>query len=301
MPTESRPHGGKLDKLRNNTKLPGPDRDRVDALWAAYEQWLTSMDALGTRGEQRVGELVRLLNEYKRRLDELVWDSEADFLYRQDGQLKLRGSVVEEFLPRLVVPEIIDEAKNASFRAGSSTTLSSFVFDSVLVGAAPGEGFTLVAKDQDFAITRSVRLVADSDDAGRVERNAELAFLAAECKTNLDKTMFEGIVANARAVKQVVPSARFYVLCDWLDMIPIDTRATPIDRVLVLRGRRIPANIRQAYANAGKRAGLRDEFFHLMDSSPIRTDVVISFVDVLRDLFRPPDVEEADVLQRGWF
>lgn len=146
-----------------------------------------------------------------------------------------------------------------------------------------------------------MRLVADSDEAGRVERNAELAFLAAECKTNLDKTMFEGIVANARAVKQVVPGAQFYVLCDWLDMKPIDTRATPIDRVLVLRGRRIPANIRQAYANAGKRAELRDEFFHLMDGSPIRSDVVIAFVDVLRDLFRPPDVEEADVLQRGWF
>jgi hypothetical protein len=230
-----------------------------------------------------------------------VWDSEDDFLYRQDGQLKLRGSVVEEFLPRLVVPEIIEEAKEASFRTGSSTTLSSFVFDSVLVGAAPGEGLTLVAKDQDFAITRPVRLVADSHESGRVERNAELAFLAAECKTNLDKTMFEGIVANARAVKQVVPSARFYVLCDWLDMTPIDTRATPIDRVLVLRGRRIPANIRQAYANAQKRAGLREEFFHLMEASPIRTDVVNSFVDVLRDLFRPPDVEKADVLQRGWF
>src|ERR1700676_1295649 len=96
MSTENRPHGGKLDKLRNNTKLPVPDRDRVEALWVAYGGWLASMDALDTRGEQRVEDLVRLLNGYKRRLDELVWDSEDDFLYRQDGQLKLRGSVVEE-------------------------------------------------------------------------------------------------------------------------------------------------------------------------------------------------------------
>lgn len=301
MSTESQPHGGKLDKLRQNTKLPELDRDRVDALWVAYEDWLRTMDALDARGEQRVDDLVRLLNQYKRRLDELVWDSDADFLYRQDGQLKLRGSVLEEFLPRLVVPEIIEEANDASFRTGSTTTLSSFVFDSVLVGPAPGEGFTLVAKDQDFAITRSVRLTADSAAAGRVERTADLAFLAAECKTNLDKTMFEGIVANARAVKQIVPGARFYVLCDWLDMTPIDTRATPIDRVLVLRGRRIPANIRQAYSNAARRAALRDEFFQLMDASPIRTDVVIAFVNILKDLFRPPDVEEADVLERGWF
>jgi Bpu10I restriction endonuclease len=161
VPRENQPHGGKLDKLRQNTKLPEPDRDRVEALWVAYENWLTTMDALDTRGEQRVEDLV--------------------LLYRQDGQLKLRGSVLEEFLPRLVVPEIIDEARDASFRTGSATTLSSFVFDSVLVGPAPGEGLTLVAKDQDFAITRPVLLTADSGAAGQVERTAELAFLAAEC------------------------------------------------------------------------------------------------------------------------
>lgn len=63
MSTESRPHGGKLDKLRSNTKLPDPDRDRVEALWVAYEQWLASMDALRSRGQPRVEELVRLLNE----------------------------------------------------------------------------------------------------------------------------------------------------------------------------------------------------------------------------------------------
>jgi hypothetical protein len=62
MPPESRPHGGKLDKLRNNTKLPVSDRDRVEALWVAYGGWVTSMDGLDMLGEQRVKDLVRLLN-----------------------------------------------------------------------------------------------------------------------------------------------------------------------------------------------------------------------------------------------
>jgi hypothetical protein len=301
MQTQSRPHGDKLDKLRENSKLPMSDRECVDTIRAAYRDWLKGMDSLTTSGERRVAELVALLNAYKRKLDELVWDSEADFLYRQDGQLKLRGSALEEFLPRLVVPEIIAEAERASFRAGSTTALSSFVFDSALVDPAAGEGLTVLAKDQDFAVTRVLRLIAESETAGRAEKETELAFLAAECKTNLDKTMFEGIVANARAVKQVVPGSRFYVLCEWLDMTPIDTRATPVDRVLVLRGRRIPANIRTGYANARRRTELRAEFFELMDASPIRTDVVLSFVEMLRELFTPADVEEADVLDRGWF
>ena len=301
MDKDSRPHGDKLEKLAGNDKLPAPDRDRVDAVRGAYEQWRAGMDALSTSGEDRVESLVGLLNAYKRKLDELVWDSEEDFLYRQDGQTKLRSSVLEEFLPRLLVPEIIPEAGAASFRSGPTRTLSSFMFESALVEPADGEGLAVLSKDQDFAVTRAVRLIAESDEAGRVEKEADLAFLAAECKTNLDKTMFEGIVANARAVKQVVPGARFYVLCEWLDMTTIDTRATPIDRVFVLRGRRIPANIRKAFAHAAQRARRRREFFELMDGSPIRSDVVLSFVEMLRELFKPPDVEEVDVLARGWF
>ena len=301
MDDHNRPHGDKLDKLVGNDKLPEPDRRRVDAVREAYGEWLARMNALSTSGHGRVESLVGLLNAYKRQLDELVWDSEEDFLYRQDGQLKLRSSVLEEFLPRLLVPEIILETEGASFRSGPTTTLSSFVFESALVDPAAGEGLTLLSKDQDFAITRAVRLIAESDEAGRIEKEAELAFLAAECKTNLDKTMFEGILANARAVKQVVPGARFYVLCEWLDMTAIDTRATSVDRVFVLRGRRIPAHIRKAFAHASKRAERRAEFFELMDASPIRSDVVLSFVERLRELFKPPDVEEVDVLSRGWF
>jgi hypothetical protein len=52
----------------------------------------------------KLAALVACLTDYRNRLDlELVFDSPNDFLYRQSGQLKLGASVLEEFLPLLLV------------------------------------------------------------------------------------------------------------------------------------------------------------------------------------------------------
>jgi hypothetical protein len=52
--------------------------------------------------------MAALLNQYRLFIYvELVFDSPQDFLYRQKGQLKLDNSVIEEFLPHLVRPEVL--------------------------------------------------------------------------------------------------------------------------------------------------------------------------------------------------
>lgn len=97
--------------------------------------------------------------------------------------------------------------------------------------------------------------------------------------------MFEGIVANARAVKQIVPNARFYVLCDWLDMVPVDTRATPVDRVLVLRGRhRAPF---QLIAHFFPRRCSTCPLVSVLAGSHGRDDFTLEFVEVLLDAYLP--------------
>jgi hypothetical protein len=68
-----------------------------------------------------------------------------------------------------------------------------------------------------------------SFDAGTTfDTSMNVAYLAAECKTNLDKTMFNEGLETSRALKQAVASARYLLICEWLDMKPIDTKLTPI-------------------------------------------------------------------------
>ena len=61
-------------------------------------------------GNAKVTRLVELLNGYKRFIElDLIWNSSADFLFRQRGQIKLDNSIIEEFLPWLVDVDIISE------------------------------------------------------------------------------------------------------------------------------------------------------------------------------------------------
>ena len=51
-----------------------------------------------------------------------------------------------------------------------------------------------------------------------------ITYVAAECKTNLDKTMFQEACATARDTKFAVSGAHYYLLCEWLGVcLPLGT------------------------------------------------------------------------------
>lgn len=104
------PHADKLRATLANEKLPASDKPRIQTAITRYERWISDLNAVTGSPQQRVQALVALLNEYRLYIDvDLVFDSPEDFLYRQKGQLKLDNSVIEEFLPYLVRPEILPE------------------------------------------------------------------------------------------------------------------------------------------------------------------------------------------------
>src|SRR2546422_567684 len=97
------PHGDKLTALLENAKLPEADRPRVAATLKKYKEWIRALDAVTGDRTKIIRDMVNLLNAYRMHIDvDLIFDSEADFLYRQKGQLKLDNTVLEEFLPWLV-------------------------------------------------------------------------------------------------------------------------------------------------------------------------------------------------------
>jgi hypothetical protein len=118
-PESPTPHRDKIEGLLENRKLPQGDKDSAKRTLERYEQWVEEMHSLEAEGDEKVEALVRLLNDYKRFVElELIWDSEADFLFRQRGQLKLDNSIIEEFLPRLADPAIITTLEGKTYAAG---------------------------------------------------------------------------------------------------------------------------------------------------------------------------------------
>lgn len=140
------PHGDKLRALLQNSKLPGTDRPRVKAAIDRYSEWLQQLRAV-EGSEDIVDSMVSLLDDYKRYLEvDLIFDSNDNFLYRQKGQLKLDSSVIEEFLPRLVVKALSDQLKGYELTFGPTTCFSSVRFESSITTSKPGGGIQLRKK-----------------------------------------------------------------------------------------------------------------------------------------------------------
>ena len=300
------PHLEKLTAARENEKLPACDRPLIDEAVRRYHEWVKALDAVkGKTAADRLGQLVALLNNYRLWVDvELIFDSEDNFLYRQKGQLKLDNSIIEEFLPRLIHPSTLPEIAGFDVKAGPAGCFSALYFESSLDVPQLGGGMTIRTKAQDFAISKRLYLKAahGSDFKEAVTKETDIAYVVAECKTNLDKTMFQEACATAHDVKSAVSGARYYLLCEWLDMTPVSTAATDVDEVIILRkAKRLASNVRGKFGSVKGRKDARDKYVKYLTDNPLRVEMFQRFLGHVRALLQSEAPAERDVLGKGFF
>ena len=297
------PHGDKLRALILNEKLPAEDQPRVRQAVERYEQWLQELHDIQGTCSEITEQMVSLLNAYKRQIEvDLIFDSSRDFLYRQKGQLKLDNTIIEEFLPILVTTALENQLQGYELSFGPTTCFSGIRFESSIASPQSGGGLQLREKDHDFAISRKLFIQTSHQPDFRENVTAEtyIAYVAAECKTNLDKTMFQEAAATALDVKAAVPGARYYLLCEWLDMTPINTSATAIDEIIILRkAKRLPSNVRAHFNTVAGRQRHRATFIEHLESHSLAIETFARFLDHIRKMIG--DGEEGDVLARGYF
>lgn len=299
----SNAHGDKLRALLLNSKLPHGDRLKVEEAVARYQEWLQNITSVEGTFDEQVMKLVDLLNEYRLYLDlDLVFGSSSDFLYRQKGQLKLDNSVVEEFLPIFLTRVLKDVFENRDLSFGPTTCFSSVYFSSSIVSDEYGGGLNIREKAQDFVISRKLFIQAshNADFTQSVTRHTNIAYVAAECKTNLDKTMFQEAAATALDLKTSVPAAKYFLLCEWLDMTPISSSVTAIDEIIILRkAKRLSSDVRRNFNTAEGRAAYRDFYEQYLRAHPFVPDTFSRFASHIRALME--NRVEDNVLERGYF
>ena len=299
------PHGDKLSALRDNAKTPAADRPRIAAAIDTYDTWMATMATIEGTGRDLLNPLVDSLNRYKNAIDlDLVFDSQEDFLYRQKGQLKLDNTVIEEFLPWLVGRVFADRLAGHNLLLGPTNTFSHLRFESGPLDTRPGTGMVARSKNHDFALARPLYLKSShySDYRQPTEAHTGLAYLAAEIKTNLDKTMFQEASATARDLKLALPNSRYILLCEWLDMTPINASVTAIEEVIILRkAKRLGADVRRDFSTVPGRAANRDCFQAHLTQHPLAASSFHRFLFYVERMLGDRDASEHDVLDRGWF
>jgi hypothetical protein len=296
------PHLGKIKAAIENSKMPNAAVRRLKASLEVYSQWITDMSNVEGSREQKVVELVNLFNDYKFYIDfDLIYSCEEDFLYRQKGQLKIDNTVIEEFLPHLVY-KAFPELADLSF--GPTKCFSAVYFKSSLQVSSKGGGLSIRTKDQDFAIAKKLYIKSSHDYEFTKFDSVEayLGYVTTECKTNLDKTMFQEATATAHDVKSALPGSKYFLMCEWLDMTPVSTAPTDIDEVLILRkAKRIASNIRKNFNTYSGRADNSDWYKSFLKSNPFDVDVFLRFIGHIEKLLNNEDPAENTVLTDGYF
>ena len=129
-----------------------------------------------------------------------------------------------------------------------------------------------------------------------------LGYVLAELKTNLDKTMFQEASATAHDIKQAVTGAKYYLLCDWLDMTPISTVTTDIDEILIVRkAKRITSTVRKAYSTFSGRQRNREAYVQYLQNNPYSPDIFKRFIEHIFSQMQNEELVEESVLDVGYF
>jgi len=293
----STPHREKLLAAINNPK-PNRDIALLKEAFAAYESWISKTNALKSSGQTRINEMTALLNEYKDYLEvDLIATKGSDFIKRQKGQLKLDNSAIEEFLIHLVNPAILNNLPNFDLERGPQTAFMSLAFrPSSISNLNEKPEVILKVKDQDFTIGKAIyyKFSSDADFSSKktVDGKFYLAVLAAECKINYDKTMFQECAGTAARLKQGCPVAKYFALVEYLDMQPEDTRLTEIDNVFLLpKAKRLPFEKRSVLAEVKAQH----------KNYPISAKVIGMFVKEIQNFIDATWYNPDEALKRGSF
>ncbi len=292
------PHLDKLKTAIDNRKAKNDISILKDSI-VAYTEWIERTEALQSNGKRRVEEMVKHLNWYKNQFEvELVMKRGSDFLRRQKGQMKLDSSILEEFLVRLVHPSIFGGLKNFNgLIFGPQEAFMSLAFlPSSFQDLLAKPTVTLKTKDQDFVIGSRIYYRFSSESGFGTSQSTEghltLPVIAAECKVNLDKTMFQEAAGTAARLKQGSPFSKYFLLVEFLDMPPEDCRLTAIDNVFLLRhAKRLPFEKRSSFKE------VEEQHKH----KPIDAEVVWRFIKEIEDLISSKWYDPNEALSRGSF
>ncbi|MCY9805359.1 Bpu10I family restriction endonuclease [Vibrio scophthalmi] len=296
------PHLAKINAAITNTKVSEEAKNILRGLLEVYRQWIVDMNAVEGSRSEIVSQLVNLLNNYKYHVDyNVIFNGGVDFLYRQKGQLKLDNTVIEEFLPHLV-SKAFPELNGVTF--GPTSCFADAYFVSNLTTSTYGGGLKIRQKDQDFAIGKKlyIKTSHNSDFSRNESVETYLGYVTTECKTNLDKTMFQEASATAHDVKMAVPGAKYFLMCEWLDMTPVSTASTDIDEVLLLRkAKRIGSSDRKHFSSIEGRREKSDWYSQFLINNPYQISVFQRFIDYIEELVEVEEPEENIAIANGYF
>lgn len=229
-------HGDNIETKLKSEKKP-TNRDHLQEIQQRYKAFRQEIDGLKSdRTAATIKKLVKSLNTYKDFVDQAKYRKEKGNANGFTSQSKLHSTVLEEFMYHLL--SRIPALTGKHLEYGPTNAYSNLYFAPAdLQTFETKSGLTINTKDQDFAISKKVRLSTVLSPAGESEkRDIHVPVVSIECKTYLDKTMYEGSVATAEKIKRGNPYSLFLIVTETYEVSSdVDPAYSEIDQIYVLR------------------------------------------------------------------
>lgn len=246
---------------------------------------------------------VSLLENYKDFLDQ------QHYAERFDSRSNLHSSVIEQFLYYLFRDMVLSFGNNVLI--GKSHAFKDIFFVPPNYRSMITRPFARIeVKDHDFVIgvtlQGKIKILSheDTENAHQVAElplfyeaqqegdaeiiNFDIAAVAIECKTYLDKTMLEGSSRAAEELKTRNPNALYLVLMEWLKLTSaVNLRKYKVDQIYVLRKQK----------NTDREFRYADDYI----KNPIESEVVWHLFNTVRThLTTDWEATIEEGIDRGW-
>jgi hypothetical protein len=228
-------HGDNIDHKIRVEKQPENKKLLIE-IKEKYLEWKNkNLEITGTTRNDVVKK-VELLNEYKRFIDQPKFKKESGNRYGFTSQSQLHSSVIEEFMYYLF--KDIHKLTNKHIYWGRTEAYTNLYFAAPSIDAfEESSNIVINVKNQDFSISKEVVLKSRvSNNENWQENKIYVPIVSIECKTYLDKTMYEGSVSTAEKIKKGNPYCIFLIVTETYEVsLNVDPKYSSIDQIYVLR------------------------------------------------------------------
>lgn len=221
----------KLESERNlkNKKL-------LREINTGYLRWKEENLKITETSENEITKKVRLFNEYKQFINQPKFRKEKGHRYGFTSQSQLHSSAIEEFMYYLF--KDIKRLSNKHINWGRTEAYTNLYFAPPNIDDFENKSNIVInVKNQDFSISKEVILRSRVKNSKNWQENKIYVPIASiECKTYLDKTMYEGSVSTAEKIKRGNPYCIFLIVTETYEVsLDVDPKYSLIDQIYVLR------------------------------------------------------------------
>lgn len=228
-------HGDNLAHKIKGEKQP-ENKKLLDEIKVKYFKWKEDNLKITGTTKNDIEKKVKLLNNYKAFIDQPKFKKESGNKYGFTSQSQLHSSVIEEFMYYLF--KDIGKLSNKHIYWGRTQAYTNLYFAPPSIDAfEESSNIVINVKNQDFSISKEVILKSRvSNNENWQENRIYVPVVSIECKTYLDKTMYEGSVSTAEKIKRGNPYCIFLIVTETYEVsLNVEPRISSIDQIYVLR------------------------------------------------------------------